>query len=469
MASSQVQSRSRDILPFLDFPREIRNKVYNELLLAENNLNKSGNRYRLRRVILKINRQITEEAYEVLYQGNQWINIQEEKVYWKPVLSRLCVPLIVLKGPPVGTRCFDGEPALVLKLRCPATPTQTPKKRFEGSFLVTSDRFEDTCLALSITTEKPLIYARISVSFRKQCRDNRRLQDKLSYCLSYLPRFDQVDATGLNPAPLRLGIIDELKITPLPSLVDLEKVLRSNELEGDLCIKASTKTKRNIRAHESKHHNSKLATKRYNRAFAAAIKLLKQSPAATPRCSDNDLTIHLTIIDNRLLPLVSKLRHAARIAIQNKGRDEEGLISLQLLASFVNAHHLSSASHAEIFFTIAEIARGRADYSLAVYALREAQDHLTDWENLTMPTIWLWRDIEKCVAHKHRMVHLALLYRSRAYAVSRLKLPNGFERQMLSGDRKAEAVHRALEMESMREAHERLMELGSEEALVVKS
>lgn len=137
-------------LRFLNFPKEIRDKIYNELLLAEKIFSKSSNKYRFRLNILKVNNQITTEAYEVLYKANQWINVQEEERSLKQSLVQLCIPFIVL----TSSRCFYHDPAMVLKLRCPATPTMTPKKRFEWSYLVTADRFEDVCLALSIANEK---------------------------------------------------------------------------------------------------------------------------------------------------------------------------------------------------------------------------------------------------------------------------------------------------------------------------
>lgn len=198
MDSVAITDSSQVNLRFLDLPREIRDKVYGELLQAGKRFSKSRNRYDFRLSILRVNKQITSEAYGVLYQANQWINTQEEQNFLKKMILQLCVPFIMLKG----SRCFYGDPAMVLLLRCPATPTTTPKKRFEGSYLVTADRFKEICLALSMASKRETWdYIRVSLSFRKQSRDNRRLQDKVSHCLSYLPQFKQADATGLNPAP----------------------------------------------------------------------------------------------------------------------------------------------------------------------------------------------------------------------------------------------------------------------------
>ena len=150
MDSSAPRVTRVGVLRFLDFPKEIRDKIYSELLLAEKIFSKTSNKYRFPLTIFKINRQVSAEAYEVLYKANQWIKIQEEERSLRQVLVQLCIPLIPLKG----SRCFYHDPAMVLTLRCPATPTITPKKRFEWSYLVTADRLQDVCLALSIAQEK---------------------------------------------------------------------------------------------------------------------------------------------------------------------------------------------------------------------------------------------------------------------------------------------------------------------------
>lgn len=63
------------------------------------------------------------------------------------------------------------------------------------------------------------------------------------------------------------------------------------------------------------------------------------------------------------------------------------------------------------------------------------------------------------------MAHLALLQRRFADTFSKLEVPGDLQEQMLEGDKDAEALYGALEAESMREAGERLMGLGSEEGL----
>lgn len=150
-------------------------------------------------------------------------------------------------------------------------------------------------------------------------------------------------------------------------------------------------------------------------------------------------------------------------------KDDEGLTALHLLIALFRAHHLSSNGNAKIFSCIAEIARGRRDYSLAVYALLQAQDYQTDdWQELKKPVVRLWKSIVKCVGHKYRTAHLSLLRRRFADAVSDLDVPGDFQEQMLSGDKGAEALNGALEVESMREAEGRSMGLGSEEGLIGK-
>ncbi|KAI4249902.1 MAG: hypothetical protein L6R42_008867 [Xanthoria sp. 1 TBL-2021] len=395
-------------LRFLNFPKEIRDKIYNELLLAEKIFSKSSNKYRFRLNILKVNSKITTEAYEVLYKANQWINVQEEGRSLKQSLVQLCIPFIPL----TSSRCFYHDPAMALKLRCPATPTMTPKKRFEWSYLVTADRLEDVCLALSIANEKAAVYARISFSFRKRCLDNRPLQDKLSHCLPYLPRFKQTDVTGLNPAPLRWSIIHDLTTTPPWKLTDSETALKSYELEGDLCYRATTA--RGAKAKDNLSVNSKLATKRYNRAFAGTLTLLAQASSAAPLSFDGDPSITSTIINHRLLPLVCKLTDTAA---GYRVKDDEGLTTLHLLIALFRAHHLPSN----------------------VYALLQAQDHLPDdWQELKKPAVRLWKSIVKRAGHKHRMAHLALLQRRFADTFSKLEVPGDLQEQMLEGDKNAE-------------------------------
>ncbi|KAL8853779.1 MAG: hypothetical protein Q9221_001422 [Calogaya cf. arnoldii] len=404
-------------LRFLDFPREVRDKVYNELLLAEKRFSKTRDKYDFRLNILKINKQTAEEAYEVLYKGNQWVKIQEEERSLKQIL-----------------------------------------KHFEWTYLVSSDRFEDICLALSIAKEKASLYARISLSFRKPCRDNKRLQDKLSDCLLYLPQFDLIDATGLNPAPLRLGIIDDLTTSWPRKLTDPEFGLKSYELEGDLCLRATAAGGAKAKANLSV--NSNLATKKYNRALSGNMTLLAEASAA-------DQSAIPMIIEHRLLPLVCKLKNTAAGC---RTKDDEGLISLQLLVTLLRNQHLPSSGNAEIFSSIAEIARGRRDYSLAVYALLQAQEHLSDdWRQFEKAVVRLWKSILKGSGDQYRRAHLSLLYGRFEHTVSKLALPSDCSWEMLSENKNSKELMGGFEAAWMREAEGRLMELGNEEVLVVKS
>ncbi|KAL8843713.1 MAG: hypothetical protein Q9176_001921 [Flavoplaca citrina] len=445
------------VLRFLDFPKEIRDKIYSELLLAEKIFSKTSNRYRFPLTILKINRQINAEAYEVLYKANQWIKIQEEERSLRQALVQLCIPLIPLKG----SRCFYHDPAMVLTLRCPATPTITPKKRFEWSYLVTADRLQDVCLALSIAQEKARVYARISISFHKQCRDNRRLQDKLLQSLCYLPGFKLADATGLDPAPLRLNIIHDLTSTPSRRMSDWEFSLRCYELEGDSCYQATIA--RGLHARDNLTVNSKLAMKKYNQALAGTISLLAQ-PTAELQSQDSYPLTTSTVINDRLLPLIIKLGKAAA---GYRVKDDEGLISLRLLVSLLKSHHLTSTAAAGTYTSITEIARGRRDYSLAVYALIQAQEHHHEhWqEKLKKPVTRLWKSVLKGNVDEKQWALIALLHGRFGTIVSGLKLPSEYTREMLEGSEDEKALGGALGLKLMREAEEKVRKLASEECL----
>ncbi|KAI4275686.1 MAG: hypothetical protein LQ337_003042 [Flavoplaca oasis] len=453
MGSLAPRGTSLGVLRFLDFPKEIRDKIYSELLLAEKIFSKTSNKYRFPLTILKINRQINAEAYEVLYKANQWIKIQEEERSLRQALVQLCIPFIPLKR----SRCFYHDPAMVLTLRCPAIPTITPKKRFEWSYLVTADRFQDICLAISIAQAKARVYVRISFSFHKQCRDNRRLQNKLLHSLCYLPGFKIADATGLNPAPLRLNIIHDLTSTPSPKMTDSELSQRCYELEGDLCYQATTA--RGLSARDNLTVNSKLATKKYNQALAGTISLHAQL-TAEPQSRDSYPFITSTVINDRLLPLVSKLGNTAA---GYRVKDNEGLISLRLLASLLKSHHLTSTAAASTYTSITEIARGRRDYSLAVYALIQAQEHYQEhWqEELKKPVTRLWKSVLKRKVDEKQWTHIALLYGRFGTIISELKLPSEYTREMLEGTKDEKAVGGNLRMEVMREAEEKVRKLGS--------
>ncbi|KAL8998780.1 MAG: hypothetical protein Q9169_002230 [Polycauliona sp. 2 TL-2023] len=445
-------------LRFLDFPTEIRDQIYGELLLAEKRFSKSCNRYRCRPNILRVNRQIYAEAFEILYKANQLIYIQEEQCSLKQALVQLCIPFMPLQG----SRYFYYDPAMVLTLRCPATPTQTPKKRFQWSYLIAADRFEEVCLAISIAKMiKPKRgarkYAQISISFHKQCRDITCLQNKLCHSLRYLPPFEQANVTGLNPAPLRLTIIQDLTIMPSLKQNNPEAVLKSARLEGDLCLRATKASGPNARGNLTLNGN--LAIIRYNHALRLTIAFLDQASAAVPKLSDIDLVLTSPIVNDHLMPLVCKI---ASTAENYNVKDVEGLASLGLLVSLLRSPHLPSDGNAKIFTTIAGITRGRGDYSLSLYALLQAQEHLPQdgLEELKKPAVRLWKSIVKGDDDENRRVYLRLLHNRFAPYLLDLELPNEYQGQEIKGENDTPASMGDLEMKLMREAEGRLMGLG---------
>ncbi|KAL8672716.1 MAG: hypothetical protein Q9168_002841 [Polycauliona sp. 1 TL-2023] len=454
-------------LRFLDFPQEIRTKIYSELLLGEKVFSRSINRYRLRPNILRVNRQICEEAYEILYKANQWIYIQEEERSLKQALVQLCIPFMVVQK---GSRYFYEDPAMVLRLRCPATPTKTPKKRFECSYLVTADRLQDVCLALRIAKQKApkrtaAAYVRISISFHKQCRDNRRLQDKLSHCLRYLPYFKEADVTGVNPAPLRLGIIHDITRETLPTESESEAGLELLEREGDLCLQATMA--RGAKAKANKALNSTLARIKYNRALAGTMALLDQSTsaAAAPIPPSNNHPSKISTISNtQLLPLITKLSSTAA-AYSTKENDNETLTTRNLLSSLLRSPHLPSIGTAKVFTWIAEVARGRSDYNLSVSALLQARNLIPDDEQqqeLKKPVVRLWKSLVKGNDDGDGKIRAYLLVLRRRFAVwvADLEMPDWSREYMVIGDEDTEGFVGVHEREVMREAEQRMMRMG---------
>ena len=244
---------------------------------------------------------------------------------------------------------------------------------------------------------------------------------------------------------------------------DSEFLLRCYELEGDLCYQATIA--RGLNARDNLTVNSKLATKNYNQALASTISLLAQ-PTAEPQSRDSyPLTIS-TVINHRLLPLVTKLGNAPA---GYRVKDDEGPISLRLLVSLLISLHLTSTAAASTYTSITEIARGRRDYSLAVYALIQAQEHYHEhyWqEKLKKPVTRLWKSVLKGKADEKQWALVALLYGRFGTIVSELLLPSEYTREMLEGSEDDKALGGALRMELMQEADEKIRKLGSEECLV---
>ncbi|KAL9025543.1 MAG: hypothetical protein Q9180_007646, partial [Flavoplaca navasiana] len=87
------------------------------------------------------------------------------------------------------------------------------------------------------------------------------------------------------------------------------------------------------------------------------MSLLAQ-PTAEPQSRISYPLTTSTAINDRLLPLVSKLGNTAA---GYRVKDDEGRISLRLLVSLLRSHHLTSTAVASTYTSITEIARGRRD------------------------------------------------------------------------------------------------------------
>ncbi|KAL8716189.1 MAG: hypothetical protein Q9220_000094 [cf. Caloplaca sp. 1 TL-2023] len=222
-------------LQLLSFPREIRDKIYNEILLAEKTFTKRSSRYHFTTSILLTCRQVNIEAREVLYTKNGWIRIKDKGQYFTTgLLKHLDIPYI---SSPISRR-FTGTTLMDITLsrdRLPGAPTD----HREDVALISTSRFLEICLALGAQRTLPVHHHRISVVFHRSWQQNQALQARLLYTLNYLHGFDHAETTGVSPAvlgrDLKMALISP---SPAASLHDATGPANYHEKVGDLFARA---------------------------------------------------------------------------------------------------------------------------------------------------------------------------------------------------------------------------------------
>ncbi len=71
--SAEKRQESRPCPHFLSLPRELRDHIYRELLLEDLVWDEPQDRYNLQPAILRVNKQVNEEASRILYDENCWV------------------------------------------------------------------------------------------------------------------------------------------------------------------------------------------------------------------------------------------------------------------------------------------------------------------------------------------------------------------------------------------------------------
>ncbi|KAL8949974.1 MAG: hypothetical protein Q9222_003952 [Ikaeria aurantiellina] len=212
---------------FLSFPREIRDQIYDESLLAEKTYAKRNSSYHLNLAILLTCHQVNAEARESLYERNGWIRIREYGQHLTRLLGKLHLPHLQL----FMVKNFTGTPLLDMSLRHNRLPG-TSIDHLEHISLISMSRFHDVCLALAYQVKSEAHYECINVIFHRPSQQNTTLQTRLLKALSYVYGFEQANTMGLSPAMLGLEL--KASLTNLHPAASLQSPMAKAEYHEEI-------------------------------------------------------------------------------------------------------------------------------------------------------------------------------------------------------------------------------------------
>lgn len=122
--SSKTQNQHSKLFRILSLPRELRDQIYRELLLADKVHAKEAFKYALEPAILRVNKQLYKECTRILYEENTWVLITVNWRNLQKIFPKANYPP-VSHSPAGHLDAFNRKPALQVDLRDQCIETQS--------------------------------------------------------------------------------------------------------------------------------------------------------------------------------------------------------------------------------------------------------------------------------------------------------------------------------------------------------
>ena len=226
--SSETKNQHSKAFRILSLPRELRDHIYRELLLADKAPAKETFKFALEPAILRVKKQMYKECSRILYEENTWVLIT---VNWRNIANLLPNPnhVYVSHSSAGHLGALIRKPALQVDLRHQCIETQSAQ---ESILFIAHRVFCDIRYLTGGHNPKQIDF---NVQFDPRISRKPKVREDLLFKLHDIRGVGKTVVTGIETVSIA-NELATLMMTPMKSVYELSERADAYKKRGDQCF-----------------------------------------------------------------------------------------------------------------------------------------------------------------------------------------------------------------------------------------